>query len=165
MVAVRLCSTIGFSIPVLLAAARPSPGSSSGSVPASFSPFSPQSGFNAVARSAGKLYFGTATNNYQLNDTAYVAILDDLAMFGQLTPAKAMKWNYTEPEQGVFTWDMGDQIVSLAQQGGKLMRGHNCVWHNDIPAWVTTTTWTAPELAHVVQEHCFNIVRHWAGQM
>ena len=56
------------------------------------SPFPPRSGFNAAARAAGKLYFGTATNNYQLNDTAYVAILDDLAMFGQLTPAKAMKW-------------------------------------------------------------------------
>ena len=54
-------------------------------------------GFNAVARSAGKLYFGTATNNYQLNDTAYVTILDDLAMFGQITPAKVMKWVRTPP--------------------------------------------------------------------
>nr|VWO96522.1 Beta-xylanase (EC [Ganoderma boninense] len=155
MVVIKVCISIVFIVPVLLAAAHP-----------------PRSGFNAVARSAGKLYFGTATNNYQLNDSAYVAVLDDLAMFGQLTPAKAMKWtlifvrkNYTEPERGVFTWDMGDQVVALAQQGGKLMRGHNCVWHNDIPAWVTNTTWTGPELAQVVQEHCFNIVRHWAGQM
>ena len=53
---------------------------------------SPRSGLNAAACSAGKLYFGTATNNYQLNDTAYLAVLDDLAMFGQLTPAKTMKW-------------------------------------------------------------------------
>ena len=52
----------------------------------------PRPGFNAAAHSAGKLYFGTATNNYQLNDTAYVAILDDLAMFGQITPAKGIKW-------------------------------------------------------------------------
>ncbi|PIL29545.1 hypothetical protein GSI_08353 [Ganoderma sinense ZZ0214-1] len=125
----------------------------------------PRPGFNAAARSAGKLYFGTATNNYQWNDTAYVAILDDLAMFGQLTPAKVMKWSYTEPERGVFTWEMGDQFVALAEQRGKLVRGHNCVWYNDLPAWVTNTTWTAPELAEVVQEHCFNIVRHWAGQM
>ena len=47
---------------------------------------------HAAARSAGKLYFGTATNNYQLNDIAYLAVLDNLAMFGQLTPAKTMKW-------------------------------------------------------------------------
>ncbi|KAI1781697.1 glycoside hydrolase superfamily [Ganoderma leucocontextum] len=129
------------------------------------SPSLPRSGLNAAARSAGKLYFGTATNNYELDDTAYVAILDDSAMFGQLTPAKAMKWNHTEPERGVFTWEEGDQIVALARQGGKLMRGHNCVWYNEIPDWVTNTTWTAPELAEVVQEHCFNIVRHWAGQI
>ncbi|PIL26766.1 hypothetical protein GSI_11182 [Ganoderma sinense ZZ0214-1] len=125
----------------------------------------PRSGFNAAARSSGKLYFGTATNNYQLNDTAYVAILDDRAMFGQLTPAKAMNWNYTEPERGVFTSGQGDQIVALARQGGKLMRGHDCVWYNGVPAWVANTTWTAPELAEVVQEHCFNIVRRWEGQM
>ncbi|KAI1787785.1 endo-beta-1,4-glucanase [Ganoderma leucocontextum] len=129
------------------------------------SPSLPRSGLNAAARSAGKLYFGTATNNYELDDTAYVAILDDSAMFGQLTPAKAMKWNHTEPERGVFTWEEGDQIVALARQGGKLMRGHNCVWYNEIPDWVTNTTWTAPELAEIVQEHCFNIVRHWAGQI
>ena len=49
-------------------------------------------GPNIAAHEASKLYFGTATNNYELNDTAYFALLDDLAMFGQLTPAKAMKW-------------------------------------------------------------------------
>ncbi len=49
-------------------------------------------GPNAAARAAGKLYFGTATNTDELNDTRYFAILDDIRMFGQLTAAKAMKW-------------------------------------------------------------------------
>ena len=43
--------------------------------------------------------------------------------------------------------------------------GHNCVWYNDIPEWVTGTNWTAPELAEVVREHCYNIVHHWEGEM
>ena len=92
--------------------------------------------------------------------------------------------NSTEPERGVFTFEQGDQIVNLAKQSGKLMRGtsifhgsydadlrrsfvigHNCVWYQRIPDWVTDTNWTAPELAEVVAEHCFNIVRHWAGDM
>ncbi|KAI0687499.1 glycoside hydrolase superfamily [Earliella scabrosa] len=86
-------------------------------------------------------------------------------MFGQLTPAKAMKWNNTEPERGVFTFAEGDLYIELARKTGKIMRGHNCVWYNRIPAWVTETEWTAPELAEVVTEHCFNIVRHWRGQI
>ncbi|PIL29539.1 hypothetical protein GSI_08347 [Ganoderma sinense ZZ0214-1] len=169
MVTTKFWSPIVLFTPVLLTAAHPSSSSPVGQEATDHAvlPSSSElrSGFNAAARSAGKLYFGTATNNYQWNDSAYVTILDNLAMFGQLTPAKVMKWSYTEPERGVFTWDMGDQFVALAQQGGKLVRGHNCVWYNDIPAWVTNTTWTAPDLAEVVQEHCFNIVRHWAGQI
>ena len=49
-------------------------------------------GPNVAAHQARKLYFGTATNNDELSDEAYSAILDNIAMFGQLTPAKAMKW-------------------------------------------------------------------------
>ena len=67
------------------------------------------------------------------------------------------------------THERSDRLTtSIARHSpGELTRGagHNCVWHNDIPAWVTNATWTAPELAEVVQEHCFNIIRHWEGQM
>ncbi|KAI9068434.1 glycoside hydrolase family 10 protein [Trametes sanguinea] len=122
-------------------------------------------GLNAAARAAHKLYFGTATNNNELNDTRYFALLDDIRMFGQLTPAKGMKWLETEPERGVFTFAQGDQIADLARQSGKVLRGHNCVWYNSLPGWVTNATWTAPELAEVVQEHCFTIVKHWQGQI
>ena len=89
---------IVLSASVLLATGHPSPspslvarqGSNSISIP--HSSYFPRHGFNAAARSAGKLYFGTATNNSELTDPAYVAILDDLAMFGQITPSKVMKW-------------------------------------------------------------------------
>ena len=47
---------------------------------------------NLLAKRERKLYFGTATDNPELTDKPYVKILDDSAMFGQLTPANAMKW-------------------------------------------------------------------------
>ncbi|CDO69110.1 Glycoside Hydrolase Family 10 protein [Trametes cinnabarina] len=122
-------------------------------------------GLNVAARAADKLYFGTATDNSELNDTQYFALLDDIRLFGQLTPRKGMKWLETEPERGVFTFAQGDQIAELARRSGKVLRGHNCVWYNSLPTWVTNTTWTAPELTEVVQEHCFNIVKHWQGQI
>ena len=98
MIALKRWNLIALLIPVLQATAHPS-SSLSGTLArreesngTAHSSASSRLGFNAAARAAGKLYFGTATNNYELNDTAYVAILDDLVMFGQLTPAKAMKW-------------------------------------------------------------------------
>lgn len=46
---------------------------------------------NQLAKTAGKLYFGTATDNGELNDTEYVSILSNTKEFGQLTPANGMK--------------------------------------------------------------------------
>ena len=47
---------------------------------------------NDVAQSAGKLYLGSATDNPELTDTAYVAILSNSSEFGQITPGNSMKW-------------------------------------------------------------------------
>lgn len=47
---------------------------------------------NTLAKSRGKVYFGSATDNPELTNTSYVAILDDNTMFGQLTAANSMKW-------------------------------------------------------------------------
>ena len=91
MLTLKLWACIVLSTPVLPTTGHLSPNSPREASNDVVSPL-PGCGFHEAARSAGKLYFGTATNNYQLNDTAYVTILDDSAMFGQLTPAKVMKW-------------------------------------------------------------------------
>lgn len=46
---------------------------------------------NQLAKKAGKLYFGTATDNGELSNSTYVKILDNTKEFGQLTPANGMK--------------------------------------------------------------------------
>ena len=55
---------------------------------------SPRAGqeLHTLAKAKGKLYFGSATDNPELTDTAYTAILDDHNMFGQTTPTNSMKW-------------------------------------------------------------------------
>ncbi|KAF5373878.1 hypothetical protein D9758_000635 [Tetrapyrgos nigripes] len=87
---------------------------------------------NTVAKAAGKLYFGSATDNPELSDTAYVSILSDSTTFGQITPGNSMKWDATEPSRGTFTFTNGDTIANLAKQNGQLLRGHNCVWKVDL---------------------------------
>ena len=41
----------------------------------------------------------------------------------RISYSPSLPQNYTEPERGVFAFEMGDQIVDLAKQSGKLMRG------------------------------------------
>ncbi|PAV18017.1 glycoside hydrolase family 10 [Pyrrhoderma noxium] len=117
---------------------------------------------NSIAKSAGKLYFGSATDNPELTDTAYVAVLSNSSEFGQITPGNSMKWDATEPSQGQFSFTGGQQIVDLAQGNGQILRGHNCVWYSQLPSWVSSGTWTTDELTEVIQTHCGTIVGHWA---
>ncbi|KAG6812368.1 hypothetical protein H0H92_003179 [Tricholoma furcatifolium] len=79
-------------------------------------------GLSNVAKAAGKKYFGSATDNPELTDTAYVAELSNTNDFTQLTPGNSMKWDATEPSQGTFTFTNGDAIVTLAQKNGQLVR-------------------------------------------
>ncbi len=46
---------------------------------------------NKLAKEAGLLYFGTATDNDELSNKTYFKILTDTQEFGQFTPANGMK--------------------------------------------------------------------------
>ncbi|KAF7966742.1 hypothetical protein HWV62_37217 [Athelia sp. TMB] len=121
------------------------------------------SGLNSAAKAAGKLYYGTASD--LPSNTAYIADLSNAADFGQLTPANQMKWQSTEPTQGVYTFAGGDALVALAQKNGQIVRGHNCVWYNQLPSWLTGGSWTAAQLSSIVTEHCSTIVGHYKGEI
>ncbi|EIM91473.1 endo-1,4-beta-xylanase C precursor [Stereum hirsutum FP-91666 SS1] len=116
---------------------------------------------NTVAKAAGKTYFGTATDNSELTDAAYTAILDDNTEFGQISPANSWKWDATEPSQGDFTFTQGDAILSLAKGNGQLLRGHNCVWYNQLPSWVNSLSGSA--LSSAMVNHCTTLLTHYKG--
>ncbi|KAF9004048.1 endo-1,4-beta xylanase [Cyathus striatus] len=120
---------------------------------------------NTLAQQAGKKYFGTATDNPELTNTPYVAQLQNTQDFHQLTPTNSMKWDATEPSRGQFTFAGGDTIVAQAQKVGQLVRGHNCVWHQQLPSWVTSGGFNNATLASIVQTHCSTLVGHYKGQI
>ena len=71
----------------------------------------------------------------------------------------------TEPQRGVFTFTNGDVIANLAKANGQLLRGHNCVWHNQLPSWVSSGSFTAAQLTSIIQTHCGTVVGHYKGQV
>ncbi|KAI0727389.1 endo-1,4-B-xylanase [Fomitopsis betulina] len=122
------------------------------------------SGLNALATAAGKLYFGTATDNPELTNTTYTSFLDNSQHFGQITPGNSMKWDATEPEPNQFTFIEGDQIANLAKSNGQLLRAHNLVWHEQLPSWVTSSNFNATGLTNVIETHIANVAGHYKGQ-
>ncbi|KAI0105618.1 carbohydrate-binding module family 1 protein [Hypoxylon sp. NC0597] len=119
---------------------------------------------NQLAKAAGKLYFGSATDNGELSDTTYVNILKDPNMFGQITPGNGQKWQYTEPSQGSFSYTSGDQIVNFAKSNGQIVRCHTLVWHSQLPSWVSSGSWSTSQLTSIINTHIANEVGHYKGQ-
>ncbi|MFE6335042.1 endo-1,4-beta-xylanase [Streptomyces sp. NPDC057798] len=108
-------------------------------------------------------YFGSATDNPELTDAPYVSLLG--SEFDQITPGNGMKWYATEPQQGVFDFSQGDEIVDLARANHQKVRGHTLVWHSQLPDWLTGREWTAGELRAVLKKHIQTEVRHYRGKV
>ncbi|CAI7610780.1 unnamed protein product [Penicillium palitans] len=117
---------------------------------------------NALAQARGKQWFGTAADipgTDETTDTAYLKILK--SQFGEITPANALKFMYTEQEQNKFNFTDGDYFMDLAERFDSKVRCHNLVWMSQVSDFVTSKTWTAEELTAVMKNHIFKTVQHF----
>ncbi|KAF7911231.1 uncharacterized protein EAF01_002738 [Botrytis porri] len=119
---------------------------------------------NTLAKAAGLKYFGSATDNGELTDAEYTAILSNSSQFGQITPGNTQKWQYTEPSQNTFSYTKGDVVVDFAEKNDQLLRCHNLCWYNQLPSWVTSGTWTNETLIAVLKNHIKNEVTYYKGK-
>lgn len=81
----------------------------------------------------------------------------------------------------MFTFTEGDQIADYAKTNGQYLRGralilkyeskwsnplpgHNLVWYQQLPDWVTANNYNATGLTAVIQNHISNVAGHYKGQ-
>ncbi|MER6334521.1 endo-1,4-beta-xylanase [Streptomyces sp. NPDC001034] len=115
---------------------------------------------NQLAQAHGR-YFGSATDNSELNDSAYTAVLG--SEFGSITPGNSMKWDTTEPSQGQFNFSGGDAIVQFAQAHNQQVRGHNLVWHSQLPSWVSNLP--SSQVQAAMENHITKEAGHYKGEV
>jgi endo-1,4-beta-xylanase len=85
--------------------------------------------------------------------------------FDAVTPGNEMKWGSVEPQQGVFNWTGADQIVSFAQANHMVVRGHNLVWHQQLPGWLTGGGFSGPQVLQLMQQHIATEAGRFAGKV
>jgi endo-1,4-beta-xylanase len=107
---------------------------------------------------------GTAVNTDLLgSDATYTAILD--REFNSVTPENAMKWESVERERGVLDFSAADRLVAHARAHRQIVRGHTLLWHNQLPAWLTSGTFTNDELEAILRKHIIDEASHFRGQI
>ena len=96
-------------------------------------------------------------------DAAYTQILGQ--QFSAITPENEMKWASVEAQRGVYTFGPADAEVQFAQQHHQFVRGHNLVWHSQLPNWLTGGTFTNAQLADLLKQHIFTEAEHFRGEI
>ncbi|KAF6753706.1 endo-1,4-beta xylanase [Ephemerocybe angulata] len=120
---------------------------------------------DTLAKRAGKVYFGSAVDNPELGDLPYKTLLSNASEFGQLTAGNSLKWETVQPVRGTYKFAGGDEILALAKQNRQLFRGHTCVWHSQLAAWVEAGKFSAKDLTAIIEDHCGRLVGHYKGEM
>ena len=85
--------------------------------------------------------------------------------FSSVTPENAAKWEVVQPAQGTYDFTALDAIVDAAQAAGQRVRGHNLLWHQQNPAWLTSGTFTPDELRTILHDHITTVVGRYAGRI
>ena len=104
----------------------------------------------ALAEEAG-IEIGVAVNADLLaSNGKYRNIVN--TQYSSVTAENVMKWEALNPAQGVYDWAAAEALIANAEANGQVVRGHTLVWHNQLPAWLTTGDFTAEELRDILRE-------------
>lgn len=123
-------------------------------------PAAAASTLRAGAEAQGR-YFGVSVGQGDLGNSAATNVAG--TQFDMITPENEMKWDTIEPSNGSYNFGPGDAIVSFATAHGERVRGHNLVWENQLPSWVTSLP--ASQVKAAMEAHITAEVTHYKGKI
>jgi endo-1,4-beta-xylanase len=120
------------------------------------------SGLRDLATPTG-LLIGAAADAPYFTDPNYVQALG--GQYSLIVPENDLKFAETEPAQGQYSFCPADQLLAFAQANNMKMRGHNLVWAQDLPGWLTSGNFTSTQAADIMQDHINTVVGRYKGKL
>jgi endo-1,4-beta-xylanase len=114
-----------------------------------------------AAAEAKSKYIGTELTGNMVNNSTITNIA--ATQFDMVTPGNEMKWDTTEPSNGSYNFGPGDTIVNFAQSHNMRVRGHNLVWHSQLPGWVSSLPLN--QVQGVMESHITTEATHYKGKV
>ncbi len=99
----------------------------------------------------------------QRTDSRFAEVLG--REFNILVAENTMKPAAIQPAQGVFSWDEADQLVAFAESRDMKVRGHTLLWHESLPSWMNSPTWSREQLLAILENHIKTLVGRYKGRV
>ncbi|THD50094.1 MAG: endo-1,4-beta-xylanase [Bradyrhizobium sp.] len=116
----------------------------------------------AAANASGR-YFGAAIDVDALSEKPYRTLVE--SQLTSATAENAMKWGEIETARGVFDWGPADAFVAFAKSRGQKIRGHNLVWHQQLPRWLIGGQFSASDVKALMLAHIETEVARYKGSI
>lgn len=107
------------------------------------------------------LLFGTAIDMDSLANSDQAALYVHHARI--FTADNVMKFGSLRPQEGPANFDAADRLVDFAARHSIPLRGHNLIWNDWVPPWVSTLS--ATRIAYWLDRHIDEVVGRYAGKL
>jgi endo-1,4-beta-xylanase len=108
------------------------------------------------------LLAGCAVSAANLRDEAFTQVLAQ--QYSLVVPENCMKFGYVHPEPDRYNFADADALVAFAEQHKITVRGHNFVWHENIPPWFAGTV-TKDNAKKNLTDHILTVGGRFKGKM
>ena len=106
---------------------------------------------------------GAAVSSERLGESGYDSVLG--SEFSQLEPEWEMKFVTIHPRPNTdpapYDFSRCDRLVDYALTHHMQVRGHTLLWHQAVPAWLTSSGYDSADMATIAQEHISSVVQHF----
>ena len=116
-----------------------------------------------LADKAGILIGAAVAYEPLMTDSEYATVL--AREYNILTAENVMKWQNVNPTEGVYNWGPADAIISFALAHGMKVRGHNLVWHLQVPEWIQHGLFNRDRMIDIMKTHIRDVAGHFRGKI
>lgn len=105
---------------------------------------------------------GCAVGARQLHDDAFQRLIAE--QYDLVVSENSMKFGPLSPKPGEYNWADADALVDFAEKHKMKVRGHNFVWHAQLPSWFKETA-TKDNAKKIMVDHINTVAGHFKGKI
>src|SRR6185295_17050195 len=87
--------------------------------------------------------------------------------FNGIVPENAMKFGSIMTGENAFSYNGADAIVNFGVARGMYVRGHNFIWHKQMPGWFSSTSYnpSRDSTFRLMKKYITAIMTHYKGKI